>query len=803
MGREMDSDQDTENEDKNESKDKVEDEDKSEDEDNKNSLDILTNKEDKDKAEDNDLEKDEHIDKSDLIATTHKPVLKKDFRVDVRGMKDMTELLHNASVELNLQVPCTAQIVDVLLESMLSKNKQTITKQEIKSLVFADEDCTSLAQVLQGRTVEEGSGSSVDQSWICSYLDIPTLANRLVGVAELSQGTNLGESAQEIRFFILVLCPGNVKGTKNSLETARTFSTLFSSIQLRHTLLQSNNEMEFKKSIEKAATELYLDESAPLLPKKSTKDDSFRFLDVGRGIRNDLTNRLPFYWSDFKDGVIGPKSIAKTISTSFFLYFSIILPAIAFGNLQDDNTSGRINVEKILIGQVFGGLAFSFFAGQPLVVVMTTAPLVLFTKIILLIAEDFDISFLPFYGMVGLWNSFFLFLYAFFNLSKLMKFSSRLIIFIGRVIIITDFRLQYRGQKINACLYLVKGKIFRLLNLFHASNAACQADLNKTLPEAFNLTSPLISALSRKERSAHIEEEYECEREVSLLYLILMVGTVWLGLTLFNFVKTPYLSPRKRELLSDYALPVAVVVFSIIGSAMFRDVKLTPFRYEAGQFNFQVVLFSAAMVNSPENRLKKGNAYHWDLVVISAINAILSIFGLPFMHAVLPHSPLHVRCLADVETRVEGGYARDVVTYVRETRLTNILSNIAIGLSLLFLPYVLKFVPKAVLDGLFLYMAITALYSNQMFERVSLLFTEQAAYPPNHYVKSVPQKNMHIFTCCQLVQLLVLCVFGFIPWPYAKMIFPVVLFFFLPIRHKLMPYILEKKYLEAIDPTQH
>ena len=50
--------------------------------------------------------------------------------------------------------------------------------------------------------------------------------------------------------------------------------------------------------------------------------------------------------------------------------------------------------------------------------------------------------------------------------------------------------------------------------------------------------------ISRKERSAHIEEEYECEREVSLLYLILMVGTVWLGLTLFNFVKTPYLSPR-------------------------------------------------------------------------------------------------------------------------------------------------------------------------------------------------------------------------------------------------------------------
>ena len=37
-----------------------------------------------------------------------------------------------------------------------------------------------------------------------------------------------------------------------------------------------------------------------------------------------------------------------------------------------------------------------------------------------------------------------------------------------------------------------------------------------------------------------------------------------------------------------------------------------------------------------------------------------------------------------------GGYARDVVTYVRETRLTNILSNIAIGKNYLnnFCPWI-------------------------------------------------------------------------------------------------------------------
>ena len=53
--------------------------------------------------------------------------------------------------------------------------------------------------------------------------------------------------------------------------------------------------------------------------------------------------------------------------------------------------------------------------------------------------------------------------------------------------------------------------------------------------------------------------------------------------------------------------------------------------------------YSAAMVDSPDNKLVKGNAYNWDLLVVALINGVLCIFGLPFMHAVLPHSPLHVK----------------------------------------------------------------------------------------------------------------------------------------------------------------
>jgi sodium borate transporter 11 len=54
--------------------------------------------------------------------------------------------------------------------------------------------------------------------------------------------------------------------------------------------------------------------------------------------------------------------------------------------------------------------------------------------------------------------------------------------------------------------------------------------------------------------------------------------------------------------------------------------------------------------------MKKGSAYHWDLMIVSVINGVLTFFGLPMIHGALPHSPLHVRAMADVEDRVDQGH---------------------------------------------------------------------------------------------------------------------------------------------------
>ena len=82
----------------------------------------------------------------------------------------------------------------------------------------------------------------------------------------------------------------------------------------------------------------------------------------------------------------------------------------------------------------------------------------------------------------------------------------------------------------------------------------------------------------------------------------------------------------------------------------------------------------------------KGTSYHWDMMVVGCLNIPLSIFCMPWMHAVLPHSPLHVRALADIDEHVEEGHVYDIIVKVRETRVSNLVSNILIGVSVHLIP---------------------------------------------------------------------------------------------------------------------
>ena len=146
---------------------------------------------------------------------------------------------------------------------------------------------------------------------------------------------------------------------------------------------------------------------------------------------------------------------------------------------------------------------------------------------------------------------------------------------------------------------------------------------------------------------------------------------------------------------------------------------------------------SAALVGAPSNRLKKGEAYHWDLLVVAILNVFLSLLGLPWMHGILPHSPMHARALADVvpvtDAHNSGATQKVIVLRVRETRVTGILIHVLIALVVTLWPAIFNSVPVAVLSGLFLFCAANTLQDNSLYERVLLMITEQASsFSPLH-----------------------------------------------------------------------
>ncbi|KAK9398576.1 Solute carrier family 4 member 11 [Crotalus adamanteus] len=761
-----------------------------------------------------------------LLHTSRKYLKLKNFEEEVRAHRDLDGFLARASIILDE----TATSLDDVLREMLKHFAEDSDNLEpscnfdkIMSTLFTDSGTPRegnvhlLSDTIQGVTATV-TGIQYQQSWLCIICTIKSLQRRHVCISRLERPQNWGENSCEVRFVILVLAPPKMKSTKTATEVGRTFATMFSDITFRQKLLETKTEEEFKEALVHQRHLLMVVNQRPSAMTEDHKAHGPKplklhdFFNVGKGIFDDIARRLPVYALDFTDGIIGNnKAIGKYITTMIFLYFACLLPTIAFGSLNDENTEGVIDVQKSIVGQCIGGLLYALFAGQPLVVLLTTAPLALYINVIKGICYDYNLDFRAFYAWVGLWNSFFLVLYSLFNFSLVMKLFKRSTEEIIALFISITFVLD-----------ALKGITKVFTNYYHGPRPQTLSINNTTL--LLNISTEHPSMGNESDSPSDTAHE---GRETAVLSLMLMLGTLWLGHTLYQFKKSPYLHPRVREILSDCALPISVLTFSVIGSHFFAEIKMSKFNYNQSEslfvlaplkdlhlgsvmsamglgFLLSMLFFIeqnivASLTNAPENRLVKGTAYHWDLLLVALINTGLSVFGLPWIHAAFPHSPMHVRALAYVEERVENGHIYETIVSVKETRLTTLVANSLVGLSLLLLPFPLQLIPKPVLYGLFLYIAFTSIDGNQLFERVALLLKEQTAYPPTHYIRRVPQRKIHYFTGLQVLQLLILCSFGMSPLPYMKMIFPLIMIGMIPIRYNLLPRIIEAKYLDAMD----
>nr|XP_054597969.1 sodium bicarbonate transporter-like protein 11 isoform X1 [Nothobranchius furzeri] len=778
-----------------------------------------------------------------LLNTSRRYVKLMNFEEEVRAHRDLDGFLERASILLDE----TAATLDDVLKRMLHHVSQdshvsepSCNFEEVMSMLFTDagtqevndksqsfvffDDVHLLSETIQGVTAT-ATGVQYQQSWLCILCNVKHLQRRHVCISRLERPQNWGENCCEVRYVILILAPSKMKSTKTAMELGRTFASLFSDISFRQKLLETKTQEEFKEALVFQRHQLTAANQEPVaLGKKEVAPRSHKplkckdFLRAGRGIYEDLCRRLPFYPSDFTDGIVGSnKTLLKYMTTAIFLYIAILLPAIAFGSLNDESTRGEIDVRKTIIGQSIGGVIYSLCAGSPLVIPLTTAPLAIFISVIRGICDDYNLDFPAFYACIGLWNCLFLILGGIFNVSLLMKLFKRSTEEVIALFISIAFVVD-----------AVKGTVKIFHRYYHSPTLA-----NRSI-EDFPQGGDLLGGNRSKAVLGSVfntfpESFIQCTRERPVLCLLLMLGTLWMGYTLYQFKRSPFLHAKVREVLSDCALPISVLLFSFIGSYLFSDIELPVFKvHDRPIFNvapferlsamnvvsamglgflLALLIFIdqnivVSLTNASENRLLKGTAYHWDLMLSGLINILMSVLGLPWMHAAFPHSTLHVRQLAFVEQRVEGGHLYETIVQVKETRLTSLAANIFIGVSVLLLPLPLQWIPKPVLYGLFLYIALTSIDGNQMCDRMALLLKEQTSYPPTHYIRKVPQRKIHYFTFLQMMQLLVLCTFGMYPIPYMKMIFPLVMVLLIPIRNNVLPHIIEAKYLDIMD-AQH
>jgi len=504
---------------------------------------------------------------------------------------------------------------------------------------------------------------------------------------------------------------------------------------------------------------------------------------IGGGLVRDLKRRAPFFCSDWTDAA-KPENLQKVISTILYLFIAALAPAITFGSRFQDGTNGQFGVLEMIMSTAISGMLFATFAGQPLSILGATGPFLAYTLVVYDLAISFELEFMPLYFWTCMWCALFTVLVAVFDLCALMKH-------------VTMFSEDIFAGLISL-IFIIDG------------------------------VRPIIENFALGEMAL-----VNCFFEALLFILTFSTATY-----LSHFRRTPWMLRPIRNLLANFSVTIALVLASALAAIYASDVQLRmlevsaeltptlmingesrpwivdPFGYSSdfpvwGVFfaivpavGFAVLGYldqnlTSVIVNRPSNNLQKGPGYHLDLFVRGAITLpACAILGLPLSVASTVPSITHVISLTTYEVQQLPKGERKVPVKVVEQRATNFLIHVLIGCAL-FLAPVLKFLPRAVLQGVFFYMGIASLTGNNLFDRLFLwMIWEPKNYPAYIYVQKLPIKRVHLYTFVQVVCLAIL--YGLKEIKETSVVFP---FFMasLAIIRKALKYMFTPEELKWLD----
>ncbi|VDN98135.1 unnamed protein product [Rodentolepis nana] len=220
------------------------------------------------------------------------------------------------------------------------------------------------------------------------------------------------------------------------------------------------------------------------------------------------------------------------------------------------------SVFRILLSQTIGGLLFGFTGGQPLTVLLTTAPLALYVKLIYTVTVTYDLEFYAFFGCVGLFNAGFLFIYAAFDAGRIMRWSTRsteeiFAMFVSIAFLVEAYRdaaKEFYAHYIDCippsqCLKPSDLAMAKLANQYsmpnnHSLDPSAFSTASYNYSSIAQLLSPLAMMLNDSSNvdatasNATAVDKAVCKPEVAILYLLLLACTFWICTSMLNFTKT-------------------------------------------------------------------------------------------------------------------------------------------------------------------------------------------------------------------------------------------------------------------------
>ena len=285
-----------------------------------------------------------------------------------------------------------------------------------------------------------------------------------------------------------------------------------------------------------------------------------------------------------------------------FLYFACLAPAVSFGTIASEITNGSIGVVEFLLGSGIAGMLYSIFSGQPMAFLAPTGLTLAFTSGLFRFCSLRQMSFFPVYAWVGIWTSFFMTLLGVAGSSKLIRYCTRFTDEVFNGLLSVNF------------IYEAVSSLRRNFMIAHRN-------------DPMNLTMPFVA-------------------------LSMALGTFLSTMKVVKFEATKFFNTKVRTQIKNFGPVTVIVTFTLLnllpwfkkfhvptlmvpdtfqlagGRSFLVGLKDIPTNYRmlcALPALLLTALFfmdqniSVRLVNSPDNKLKKGPAYNLDMVALGVI----------------------------------------------------------------------------------------------------------------------------------------------------------------------------------------